>query len=352
MAYQLAPFMKKYDTVLFDMDGVITSEESYWNIAAMTVVEQLHSKHYFGAEEIDTKYYMAHIRDMRETVFCNDRTIKLVKNRGVNSNWDLAYLVLGAALILGTDTDFEAVYAYLKALDEDVFQMYDHIGHELARILKKPFSHTERLGPFWTGVTYCFQEWFLGDDLFPEVWGVDCVQTGKSGLMFAEQPIVDKDRLITLFRLLNEAGMRVGIGTGRPRVEAVGVLKQWDALRFFAPDAVIDYTHVTDAESHLRSLGQDTALTKPHPYMFLKGIFGSGYPDEKIAAGVYDKKRCATVLVVGDAGADLYAAFAAGCDFAAVLTGIQKQEARPFFEREHATYILNDVLELMTETET
>ena len=54
MAYQLAPFMKKYDTVLFDMDGVITSEESYWNIAAMTVVEQLHSKHYFGAEEIDT----------------------------------------------------------------------------------------------------------------------------------------------------------------------------------------------------------------------------------------------------------------------------------------------------------
>ena len=92
------------------------------------------------------------------------------------------------------------VYTYLEALDEDVFQMYDHIGHALARILKQPFSYTERLGPFWTGVTYCFQEWFLGDDLFPKVWGVDCIQTGKSGLMFAEQPIVDKDRLMTLFR--------------------------------------------------------------------------------------------------------------------------------------------------------
>ena len=44
MAYKPAPFLEKYDTILFDMDGVITSEEMYWKAAALIVHEFLHSK--------------------------------------------------------------------------------------------------------------------------------------------------------------------------------------------------------------------------------------------------------------------------------------------------------------------
>ena len=83
--------------------------------------------------------------------------------------------------------------------------------------------------------------------------------------------------------------------------------------------------------------------------MFLKGIFGRLYDDEKIINGDYDKEKCKKTLVVGDAGADMFAAFAAGCDFAAVLTGITGDKAREFFEKENATYILKDVTFLMEE---
>ena len=34
--------------IIFDMDGVITAEECYWNAAALTVWELLYGKHYLG----------------------------------------------------------------------------------------------------------------------------------------------------------------------------------------------------------------------------------------------------------------------------------------------------------------
>lgn len=48
---KLAKFLDKYDTVIFDMDGVITSEQNYWNCAALTVWEYLH---YTGGKKINS----------------------------------------------------------------------------------------------------------------------------------------------------------------------------------------------------------------------------------------------------------------------------------------------------------
>lgn len=352
MAYRLAPFLERYDTILFDMDGVITSEEVYWDAAALTVWEMLKSNRYFGNEEMHPKSWMEQIPAIRKKVFCEDKTIKLVKNRGVNSNWDLAYLVLGAALINDTDDDFEAIYGYLKDLGQDAFEMYEIMGEKLHEKLQKPIEYTARLAPFWKSCTYCFQEWFLGDELFPSEWGQACVQLGKKGLMYDEHPIVDKEKLVTLLSLLQKAGKRLGIGTGRPRVEIQGVLKSWDIAQFFQADAMIDYNHVTDAEKVLRKENPELALTKPHPFMFLKGMLGSEVKDEDIVADKYDSSLCKRTLIVGDAGADMYAAFACDCDFAAVLTGVQKKAARSFFEKENAAYILDDVLRLMEEEQT
>ena len=52
-----------------------------------------------------------------------------------------------------------------------------------------------------------------------------------------------------------------------------------------------------------------------------------------------------STLIVGDAGADILAAKAMGADFCAVLTGVQGERARPYFEKLNAEYILNSVLE-------
>lgn len=338
--------LDRFDTVLFDMDGVITSEQNYWNVAALSVWEMLHSDKYFGTQPFDVDAALGDLAHIRKTVFDNDRTIMLVKDLGINSNWDLVYVVLGAALIRKGAPDFGGIYTYLKALGMEAFALYEHIGAEAARALGRDISYTKRLGGLWTQCTYCFQEWFLGNELFEKVWQTHTVQPGKRGLMFDEEPLVDKVRLLDMLRGMKDAGKRLGIGTGRPLVEVEGVLDRWDIRKYFAPDALITYSDVMDAEKRLRMAGQDVALTKPHPYMFLRGVFGGSMPDNALVAGSYDMRRCRRTLVVGDAGADLYAAKNAGCAFAAVLTGIHGKAARPFFEREGADYILDSVLDL------
>lgn len=345
----MALIVDNYDTILFDMDGVITSEENYWNVAALSVFEMLYSDRYYGDAPFDVEGCLLNLTDIRRTVFCGDDAIRYLKNVGVNSNWDLVYVVLGAALILDERDDFARVYAYLKEQDMDAFALYEHVGAQLAETLGCEPAETARLGPFWTKCTYCFQEWFLGNALFERVWNTQSVQPGKRGLMYDEQPLVDKEQLIALLRMLHQKGKRVGIGTGRPKVEVDGVMDGWDVRQYFTPDAMITYTDVMDAEARLRPKDPAVALTKPHPYMFLKGVFGARVSDADLAAGRFDPAPCRRTLVVGDAGADLYAAQAAGCDFCAVLTGIHGDAARPFFEREHATYILPSVLALLEQ---
>jgi phosphoglycolate phosphatase-like HAD superfamily hydrolase len=101
----------------------------------------------------------------------------------------------------------------------------------------------------------------------------------------------------------------------------------------------VTYTEVINAEKKLPG----ATLTKPNPYMFLKGMLGLDYDDGAIVNGDYDASSAAETLVVGDAGADILAARAGGMDFAAVLTGVSGQNAREYFEQQNSTYIIDDI---------
>ena len=87
------------------------------------------------------------------------------------------------------------------------------------------------------------------------------------------------------------------------------------------------------------------------PYMFLKALYGTDYSNKRIVDGDYDKAKIKTTLVVGDAGADILAAQAMGADFCAVLTGIQGERARGYFEKLGANYILKSVEDFLVEGE-
>lgn len=347
--YKLAEFLKAYDTILFDMDGVVTSEQVYWDSAALTVYEMYYGSHYYGSKELNAKLLENDLTHIRKDVFCNDRTIRLVKDKGVNSNWDLAYVVLSMALIVGKDADFETVYREIDSSGESAFDLYDKIAERLSFKYSKSKTHFERLSTFWQEVTSCFQEWYLGDNLFEKTYRTSPLLKNKNGFMSAEKPLVDHDKLMQLLELLKADGKRLGVGTGRLKAESEPVLISWGARDFFAEDAIITYNDVTAAEKSLSEQDININLTKPHPFMFLKGCFGDRVSVNDIIDENYDSSRLKRTLVVGDAGADLFSAKAGGFDFAAVLTGVQGKDARSFFEKENATFILNDVLELMVE---
>lgn len=320
----LAAFLDKYDTVLFDMDGVITSEQNYWTVAALTVWEWL----YNDAEILQMEENAA---DIRAKVFCGDKLISLLKGKGVNSNWDLGYVVYAMCKIHGTD-NFETVYKLCEELGDNILDEYPRIAEKLTKVTG---IGSERNGKLWTDMMLTFQEWFRGDSLFEKTYGKKPTKTGKKGFVYNEKPIIDGDILKAIFSELSKAGKRLATATGRPSNELTEPLKSFGIYDKFAPDGIINYDHIRNAEDKLSK-----NLTKPHPYIFIKAMLGEEYSDELIVSGNYDKSKISSTLVVGDAGADILAAKAMGADFCAVLTGVSGEAAREYFEDLNAEYIL------------
>lgn len=341
---KLAKFLDKYDTVIFDMDGVITSEQNYWNCAALTVWEYLCRS---CGREINSAECMKKIPQIRETVFCKDELISVLKSKGVNSNWDLGYVtVLIEWICSGADGwgDFSQVLRYAEGLSENIIDEYDKLALECAAKTGFDYERLRRNGLMWQTMRDIFQEWFLGDKLFLERCGYVPLNRGKNGLIYKEEPIIQKDKLVALLRLLS-ANKRVCTGTGRPYIEMIQPIEDWGVKQYFAPDGLCNYDHVVAAEKEL----ENDALTKPHPYMFLKALYGTDYDNEKLVNGDYDREKIKKTLVVGDAGADILAAKAMGADFCAVLTGIQGRDAREYFEELDAAYILDSAADFLEE---
>ncbi len=334
----LAGFLDKYDTVIFDMDGVVTSEENYWNSAALTVYEVFNSVDYWGKNKIDVKFIMDNCIDMRKYLFNDDKLIALLKDKGVNSNWDLTYVVMCISIILCTPFPSE-IYKYACGLSDNILNDYDMLAKKAAAAINKPVEFCARNGEMWYIAHYCFQEWFLGDILFYKVYGRYPRKIGKRGLVHNEEPIIPKESLKKIFSEMHKCGKRICMGTGRPSAEILPPLEKWGVKKYMASDGLITYDNVVNVESQY----EGHHFTKPHPYMFLKAMLGESYPDEKIINYDYPADKVKRTLIVGDAGADIFAARKMGADFCAVLTGVQGQNARAFFEEQNSEYILNSI---------
>ena len=346
---RLKDFLDKYDTVIFDMDGVITSEQNYWNAAALTVWEYIKggrinrdtNNAVRDAKIVIPSDCMDNVGKIRDTVFCGDSIIGTLKEKGVNSNWDLGYVVT-ALYIIHDVQSFGELTTWVRQLSGNIMDEYDNIALELAKTLE--IEDAGRQSELWKNMQMCFQEWFLGDELYTSVYGREPLLKGKRGLLHSEEPIVDKERLKTLLSLMKEQNKRICTGTGRPSYEILTPLKSWYILKYFAYDGLINYDHVLKAEA-------DTGmnLTKPHPYMFLKALYGEDTSDRELLAGHYDKDALEGTLIVGDAGSDIFAAKAMGADFCAVLTGVNGENGRKFFEDLGAEYIFNSIEDFLED---
>ena len=323
-----APFMHNYSTILFDLDGVITSEKRYWDAAVLTVYEYLNPS-------VSPEYAMANRDSIRKNIFYNDKLLLYLKNKGVNSNWDLTYIILSAALILGVRDDFSRVYDYILRLDLDAMGLYDFFGET------GPLG--KRGGKEYDNCVLVFQQWYLGDSLFGQIYRKEPRIKGKSGLCRYEEPVIALKDITLVLKTLHGEGFTLGIGSGRVGFEAVPTLEAWDLLKYLDQDRIITYDYIIEAE---KTTGEKP-LTKPNPYTFIKGMLGKNYSDADIVKSKYDKSVAKKTLVVGDAGADMFSAQAAGMDFAAVLTGISGQRAVKYFSDHRATYILRDITKLI-----
>lgn len=77
------------------------------------------------------------------------------------------------------------------------------------------YEWLKRNGTMWTTMRDIFQTWFLGDELFEKTFGYIPINTGKTGLLYKEEPIVDKNKLITIMSLLNRNNACVQVRADR-----------------------------------------------------------------------------------------------------------------------------------------
>lgn len=335
-------FLDKYDTVIFDMDGVITSEQAYWDAAALTVYEYYGSGGHFGECDISPRWAERNVKEIRRRVFFDDKIISLLKGKGVNSNWDLGYTVVLISLIINSE-NAEEIYRYARGLSDNIIDEYDNLANLAKERTGENYEKFRRNGELWQNMQNCFQEWYLGDEEYCSAYNREPKLKGKTGLASSEEPIIDLSDIKRLICELSKT-KRLCTGTGRVYREIAPTLDRWGILDYFASEGISNYDHVAAAEKEF-----GITLTKPHPYMFLKAMCGTDYSDSKILAGDYDKGKIPKTLIVGDAGADILAAKAMGADFCAVLTGINGQKARGYFEELKSDYILNSVKDMMED---
>ena len=87
--------------IIFDLDGVITSEEAYWDTAGLVLHELLYSPQYWNVAHA-TSYQPPTTAEESHRVATSvlpTAAIVNVKARAVNSNWDTCYVGVCLCLI-------------------------------------------------------------------------------------------------------------------------------------------------------------------------------------------------------------------------------------------------------------
>lgn len=360
--------MKK---VIFDVDGVLLSEERYYDVSALTVWEILYGRQYMGLpserEDFDASAVTdGQIAAIRSEVWGKDSLLSWLKQRGINSNWDMVHAWLitcfwlfgreyrrrtgGDVLPLRFEKESDFHEAGLAVMGLPVPKASDLLaawesavpagvrGSEVFAALAEAMKETFGDVPAWAGLqsalwrmhTEAFQAWYLGDDLFIEKYHRLPAAGGKRGFLRNETPLAPAAAIGSLFRRLKENGWEIAVATGRSRHEmevpfrTLGWYGEFDPLYLATASDAFEAEQLTGVEH----------LDKPHPFIYECAMYGrkrENYGD--YAKGLRKPAAGDAVYVVGDSYSDILGAAAAGARCIGVLTGLEGKEAAAMFEK-------------------
>ncbi|WP_376795669.1 HAD family hydrolase [Thermogemmatispora sp.] len=373
--------------IVFDLDGVITSEAAYWDAAGLTLHELLSSPRYWNVTGQSDYEVVTEAEESRRLSRATlpEEEILLYKALAINSNWDTCYAAvcwrlialleqlppasragllplrpweeewlarLRAALAArrgGPESGRDQLEAltsgppfgeplFSGAVGLELLNRYD--AYASARLGLRVEGVFSRLSPFWDFCRSLFQEWYLGEALYSRTYGRPPAQRGKPGCIYFERPLLPPEALRETLDALRSAGYVLGLATGRVYQEAVLPLQTYDLLSRFDPEHICTYDAVETAEAQLRRHGDPTLLGKPHPFQFLYALDRRGPSAVELAASK------APFVVVGDSAGDMLGGRAAGALTVATLSGAYSQQARERLLACEPDFVIDDVRQL------
>ena len=364
------------NTIVFDLDGVITSEEAYWVAAGLVLHELLYSPHYWninGASAYVPPQTQEECGRVSREVL-PEAVILNFKGHSINSNWDTCYAAVSICLIdllaqiptetrstlfplqpgddawiarfrstlrplAGSQMMSAETYARLRSplFEQSVgLAFLDHFNTYASEVLGQTVEGVfARYSASWLLCCDLFQEWYLGDEGYARAYGHAPVQSGKIGCINFERPMLPLEQLRLMLQTLRDEGYTLGIATGRPGQEAILPLKHYDLFGYFDADHVVTHSEVVLAEEDARARGEPVSLVKPHPYQFL----AAAYPGYKFGQPLPE----GGFIVVGDTPSDVAGAHEANALIVAVLTGARNAETCARLEQSQPDFIVPDV---------
>ena len=339
---------KNITTLIFDMDGVITSENKYWNTARITVWEILSSDSYIGLNNYfdEGDSFLDQLALLGKNVISSDFIYEL-KRRAVNSNWDLTFFVLSLHLIsilhslkenqpefwikflninsLSIEQQFTQLREFLSSQtcnfkDSDILigqfwqetesltgtAVVEYLHPFSKALLNTDMHYLKPKGELWKLCYHNFQEWYegKGDYSLPD-----------------DDTVVDLSGLKQMFSKLCELRKySLGIATGRPRSEVIHPMLVLGLLDYFDESRIATYDEVLQAEELASQLSKHVLLAKPHPFVLLKAI----HPGEDVRVLYTEEFQSldrSYAAYIGDAASDVVAAKRSNCISIGVLTG-------------------------------
>lgn len=370
MAYPNPPAVQerldRVTLLVFDLDGVITSEAGYWATARESVASILFEPIGFS--------FASRLQEIGQSAekTISPELIARVKNRAVNSNWDLAFVALCLHLIQFLEQcPINAIDTIRRALDssESITELAGSIADQHPAVAVSPIealfdelfpaqsksNGVEVLGRFQSVV---YQRFSASGQLFAhkgDLWKLchDVCQTKENDRRsngVNDESVLPTSRITeALERLKTNGHMNLGIATGRPRNEATAPLEQMNILDKFDANRIVTYDDVADAESALSAQSETpVTLGKPHPFPLRKAIEPELSDRHLVETPLNDYSH---VAFVGDTASDVLAAKAAGVLSIGVLTGVPggeefRQQRKSILIEAGCDLVLNDVCEL------
>lgn len=269
---QTSPGKQKFDAVIFDIDNVLIDTRGSYLEAIRTTVELYltHGSVPFFSKSPGQKFpSLLTIEDVERFKFLG----------GFNDDWDCAYGIL--IYLLSLPVPKRTVDALRKTVNIEKLS-------KMAKTRPLRVSGINALFGRPTTVTIekvarIFQEVYLGKDLFPHVTHNKMKYWKKRGLIHREKLIFRKN----LLARLKDAGLRLGITTGRSHYEAMHALKRFGIAELF--DAMTTMDDVKKEEREKKE-----SLRKPHPFSLIKTaqtlgpkknfLYVGDLPDDVLAA--------------------------------------------------------------------
>ena len=366
--------------ILFDVDGVFLSEERCFDVSAITVAELLSSPDFLNCDidiHFDGNLTENDINKIRRNVFNNDRILNQLKSLGLNSNWDMLFIVFSIHLIdkakqlkpslrdqlldelLFTKETLKEIAKDLTdktinySLPYDVIASFrngkDAIYEDLEVYAKNQLelnntSLFKLKSALWTLAKDIYQEWYLGKDLFTKVEEGTALLDFKKGFIYEEVILKPQEEIQLLLQHLKEAGYHLAIATGRPRTETIIPFESLGLKSYFDDEHIVTASEVLDAES---DYPEYQPLGKPNPFSYIATLNGNDRNRYKEYAthqeNIVNKDE---VYIVGDSLADLLSAKKIGATFIGTLTGLKGDKAQPELEEYGADYIVEDVTKI------